>query len=317
MGKFGISQPVKRREDVRLLTGQGSFVEDAAHPGMAHGCMLRSPHAHARITRLDAAAAMAAHGVLAVLTGADIEAEGVRTIPTAHTFPAKAGTEIVEHGYPTLAHEVARYAGDGVAFVVAETYAEASDAAEMIAVDFEPLAVAVGCGGAAQAGAPLVWPDVPNNLAFQWETGDAAATEAAFARAAHVIALDVVNNRIVQNPMETRNALAEWDPGAGKLTLTTGTQMPHLVRDQLLAVLGLEPPSVRVVVGDVGGGFGGKNGLYPEQVLVALAARRLGRPVIWSGQRGEAFLSEAHARDNVTHGELAFDDAGRILGFRV
>ncbi|HJO73458.1 MAG TPA: xanthine dehydrogenase family protein molybdopterin-binding subunit [Rhodospirillales bacterium] len=317
MGKFGISQPVKRREDVRLLTGQGSFVEDAARPGMAHGCMLRSPHAHARITRLDAAAAMAAHGVLAVLTGADIEAEGVRTIPTAHTFPAKAGTEIVEHGYPTLAHEVARYAGDGVAFVVAETYAEASDAAEMIAVDFEPLAVAVGCGGAAQAGAPLVWPDVPNNLAFQWETGDAAATEAAFARAAHVIALDVVNNRIVQNPMETRNALAEWDPGAGKLTLTTGTQMPHLVRDQLLAVLGLEPPSVRVVVGDVGGGFGGKNGLYPEQVLVALAARRLGRPVIWSGQRGEAFLSEAHARDNVTHGELAFDDAGRILGFRV
>ena len=317
MGKFGVSQPVKRREDVRLLTGQGSFVEDAARPGMAHGCMLRSPHAHARIARLDTAAAAAVPGVLAVLTGADIKAEGVRTIPTAHTFHAKAGTEIVEHGYPTLAQEVARYAGDGIAFVVAETTAQARDAAELIAVDYQPLAVAVGCREANKAGAPLVWPDAPGNLAFQWETGDAAATEAAFAKAAHVIALDVVNNRIVQNPMETRNALAEWDGDGGKLTLTTGTQMPHLVRDQLIEAMGLEPPSVRVVTGDVGGGFGGKNGLYPEQVLVALAARRLGRPVIWSGQRGEAFLSEAHARDNVTHGELALDGAGLILALRV
>ena len=317
MGKFGVSQPVKRREDVRLLTGQGSFVEDAARPGMAHGCMLRSPHAHARIVRLETAPAAAAPGVLAVFTGADLEAEGVPTIPTAHKFPAKAGTEIIEHGYPTLAHGVARYAGDGVAFVVAETDARARDAAELIEVDYEPLAVAIGCAEAAREGAPLVWPDAPNNLAFQWETGDAAATEDAFAKAAHTVALDVVNNRIVQSPMETRNALAEWDAGAGKLTLTTGTQMPHLVRDQILEVLGLEAPSVRVITGDVGGGFGGKNGLYPEQVLVALAARELGRPVMWSGQRGEAFLSEAHGRDNVSRGEMAFDGEGRILAFRV
>ena len=317
MGKFGISQPVKRREDVRLLTGQGSFVEDATRPGMVHGCMVRSPHAHARIARLDTAPAEASAGVLAVFTGADLEAEGVRAIPTAHTFPAKAGTEIVEHGYPTLAHEVARYAGDGVAFVVAETDAEARDAADLIEVDYQPLAVAIGCAEAAKTGAPLVWPDAPGNLAFQWETGDAAAAGDAFAKAAHVVALDVVNNRIVQNPMETRNALAEWDAGAGKLTLTTGTQMPHLVRDQLLEVLGLEPPSVRVVTEDVGGGFGGKNGLYPEQVLVTLAARRLGRPVMWSGQRGEAFLSEAHARDNVSRGELALDGEGHILALRV
>ena len=317
MEKFGVSQPVKRREDVRLLTGQGSFVEDAARPDMAHGCMLRSPHAHACIAPLNTAPAAAAPGVLAVFTGTDLRAEGVSTIPTAHTFPAKAGTEIVEHGYPTLAHEVARYVGDGVAFVVAETDAEARDAAELIEVDYEPLAVAIGCREAAQAGAPPVWPDAPDNLAFQWETGDAAATADAFDKAAHVVALDVVNNRIVQNPMETRNALAEWDTRNRKLTLTTGTQMPHLVRDQMLEALGLDPPAVRVITADVGGGFGGKNGLYPEQVLVALAARRLGRPVIWSGQRGEAFLSEAHARDNVTHGEMAFDGEGRILAFRV
>jgi len=317
MGKFGISQPVKRREDVRLLTGQGSFLEDAARPNMAYGCVLRSPHAHARITRLNTVPATAAPGVLAVFTGADLKKRGVPTILPAHKYTPKAGTKIVEHGYPTLAHEVARYAGDGVAFVVAETDAEARDAADLIEVKYEPLAVAIGCGEAAKEGAPQVWPDAPGNLVFQWETGEKLATADAFAKAAHVVALDVVNNRVVQNPMETRNALAEWDASTGKLTLTTGTQMPHLVRDQLLTVLDLEAPSVRVITGDVGGGFGGKNGLYPEQVLVALAARQLRRTVMWSGQRGEAFISEAHARDNLTHGEIALDGEGRILALRV
>ena len=318
MGAFGVSQPVRRREDVRFLTGQGHFVDDEALPGLAHAAVLRSPHAHARITRLEVAQAQAVPGVLAVYTGSGLAAAGVGEIPCLVAPQPKPGTQFFPHCQKALATDTVRFVGDCVAFVVAESLDAARDAVELIDVDYEVLPAVTGCRAAARPGGPLVWPDVPDNVAFQWECGDETTTEAAFAEAAHVVELEVVNNRIVLSAIETRGALGLYDAAEDKLTLTTTTQMPNSVKDQLAGqVYDPSPGQVRVLVPDVGGGFGGKNSLYPEQVLVLHAARELARPVKWMGPRSDAFIGDFHGRDNVNRGELALDAEGRFLALRM
>jgi len=319
MAQFGISQPLLRLEDPALLTGRGQFLDDLRFPNMAHAYVLRSPHAHAEILGVDTAAARAMPGVLAVYTAEDVKDLG--DIPTL-AFPKMIeGTEFHHHGQPVLARGRVRYAGEPVAFVVAETREQARDAAEAIAFDYAPLAAVTDPKAAADPGAPLLHDDAPANRSFEFELGDQAATEAGFAKAARVVKLDVINNRVILNAAETRGALGRYEAsedGTGRFIVHATTQMPHRHKEQLAAnVLKVDPERVRVLVGDVGGGFGGKNGLYHENCLVAFAARDLGRPVKWVSDRGEAFLSDTGGRDNVTSGELALDANGEPLGFRV
>ncbi|BBK42199.1 carbon monoxide dehydrogenase [Allostella vacuolata] len=320
MGQNAFGQPVRRKEDQSLLTGRGRFVDDHRPDGLAHAWMVRSPHAHARILSIDTAEAAASEGVLAVLTGADLAADGIGGIPCTYEPPWPAGTGPARPNalpaWPALAHDVAHYVGDGVAMVVAETPEAARSAAERIAIEWEVLPAIVDPLAAAADGAPPVRAGLADNVCFTWETGDGAATEQAFAEAARIVTLDVVNNRVVVAAMETRGAVGEWVDG--RYVLTTASQMPHQLKEQLAAqVFHVPEEQVRVVVRDVGGGFGIKNSLYPEQILVPWAARRLGRPVKWVGDRSDAFLTDAHARDNRTRGELAVDADGRFLALRV
>lgn len=318
MGQFGVSQSVVRREDAPLLKGEGRFVDDRAPEGLAHGYVLRSPYGHARIARIDLAEAAAAPGVLAVYTAADLQADSIGDIPCLAKLTWKPGTPFRPHVQAALAADTVRYAGDPVAFVVAETLAQARDAAELIEVDYDDLPAVTDCAAAARPDAPVIWSEDPDNVCFEWELGDRPATEAAIASAAHVVSLEVVNNRVVLSAIETRGAVGAYDAAAAKFTLHTGSQMPHSIRDQLAGdIFDVAPEQVRVVIEDVGGGFGGKNSLYPEQVLVLYAARRLGRPVKWIGERSDAFVSDYHGRDNVNRGDLALDADGRFLAIRL
>ncbi len=318
MTDLGINQPVERREDARLLTGRGRFIADAQPPGTVHGVVLRSPHGHARIENLDVGVASTAPGVLAVITAADLAADGVGENPLLFKPPVREGTVFVEHLPPVLAAEVVRFVGDGVAFVVAETLDQARDAAELVEVDYAPLPAIADYQAAARDDAPAVWDDAPDNIVFTYEIGDRAATDAALAAAAHIVELEVLNNRVVVNAIETRGAIGQWDAARGKFTLETGTQMPNRKKLQLTEhVFDIDADALRVVVGDVGGGFGGKNPLYPEHVLVLYAARRLGRPVCWIGERGEAFTADYHGRDNLTRARLALDGDGHMLGIAI
>lgn len=318
MGEFGISQPVRRREDPRLLTGRGRFVDDLANPGCAHGWPLRSPHAHARIRRVDVSAASAAPGVLAVYTAEELEKDSVGAIRCLTVPKVRESTHFAEKRQPLLAADTVRFAGECVAFVVAETLAQAHDAAELVEVEYEPLPAVVDAARAERPEAAQVWHDVPANVSFDFEAGDEAAVDSAFARAAHVTSATLVNNRVVQSPMETRGALAEWDAEGARVVLHTGTQMPNRMKTQLIEDLfELESDALEVHVGDVGGGFGGKNPIYPEQALAAYAARKLGRAVKWIGERGDSFVSDSHGRDNVSLAELALDAGGHFLAVRV
>ena len=318
MGKFGISQPVTRREDDRLLTGRGRFTDDEHRAGEAYGFVVRGTHGHAECTRLDTTRAQGMPGVLAVLTAADLARDGISDIPCLVTPKSKPGTRYAPHGQPILARDRVRHVGEAIAFVVAESPAVAVAAAEAIETEYSPLPAVVTPDRAVRPDAPRIWDDAGQNICFEYELGDDGATEAAFQGAAHVVSIEVVNNRIVQNAMEPRAALAEWDEATAKFTLTVGTQMPHAMRRHLAdGVLHVAPDRVRVLVHDVGGGFGGKNGVYPEYVLCLAAARRLERPVKWTGERTDAFVSDYHGRDNVSTGRMAFDHQGRILGFRI
>ena len=318
MGRFGISQPVLRREDTRLLTGRGRFVDDHAPADTLHALPVRSPHAHARILSIDTRDAVSAPGVVTVITAKDLIADGIGAIPCLTIPKVRPGTSFLPKHQPLLAVDRARYVGECVVFVVARSLAEARDAAELVTIEWEALPATTQAVEAAGDDAPLVWDDVSANVAFEFETGDAEAVEAAFAAAARIVTLEVVNNRIVQNAIETRGAVA-WPEGEhGKVTLLTGTQMPHKLKNQLSkTVLKVPPEQIRVLVHDVGGGFGGKNSLYPEQALTVYAARKLGRPVKWMGERSDAFTSDFHGRDNVSHGELALDADGRFLAIRL
>ena len=319
MGRFGMSQPVLRREDPRLLRGEGRFIDDWTPAGALHAVVLRAPFAHARIRGIDTEAARAAPGVKAVYTGADLATAGVGDIACMATPPEtpwagiQEGDRFRERHQPVLAADRVRFVGESVAFVVADTRARALDAAERIEVDYEPLP-AVTAADEAPSGPP-VWDDVADNVSFRWEIGDRAATEAAFAAAHRTVERRVVNNRAQLCPLEARGVIAEYD--GERWTLYVPTQMPHGVRRQLAAMLGIEEGRIRVLVHDVGGGFGGKNSLYPEHVVAAVAARDLGRPVKWIADRSEAFLGDAHGRDLVSHAALALDADHRVIGLKM
>ncbi len=317
MAKFGLSQAVRRIEDPRLLKGHGRYTDDISAPGQLHGYVLRSPHAHARILSIDTAEAKAVPGVHAVLTGQDWLAEGLGQIPCAIPLKNRDGSPRAETPRYGLAVEKVRHVGDPVAFIVADSLAAARDAAEAVFVDYDVLPACTDLATATEPGQPQLWDSAPNNLCFDWETGDKAATEALFARAAHVTKLEVVNNRIVVASMEGRAALAEYDAASEKFTLHAGTQGSWLVKDLLAKVVfNLPPEKFRVVTPDVGGGFGMKLYLYAEYALCCWAARKLGRPVKWAAERMEAFQSDTQGRANLTLGELALDADGKFLALR-
>jgi aerobic carbon-monoxide dehydrogenase large subunit len=317
MTKFGLAQPVRRVEDPRLLKGGGAYTDDLRLPGMLTGVVLRSPHAAARIASIDASAAKAVPGVLGVYTSADLAADGIGPLPCLVSLTNRDGSKQVSPPRPTLAEGHVRYVGDPVAFIVAETAAAARDGAEAVMIDYDIEASITDLGRALDAGVPQVWPQAPGNRVFDWEIGDKAATDAAFAQAKHVTRLTVVNNRIVVASMEARACLADYDAAGGRWTLRTNTQGGWLIKDAISKpVFNVEPDRFRVITPDVGGGFGMKLFLYPEHVLTAYAARKLGRPVKWASERAEAFLADTHGRDNITLGELAIDGDGKLLALR-
>jgi carbon-monoxide dehydrogenase large subunit len=317
MTKFGMAQSVRRVEDPRLLKGNGSYTDDIVLPGTAHGVVLRSPHAAARITALDTAAAAALPGVLAIYTSADLNADGIGGLPCAAQLKNRDGSSQAAPPHPVLADGRVRHVGDPVAFIVAESVTAARDAAEAIMVEYDVLPSCTDLATALQPGVPQVYDDVPNNCVFDWEIGQKAKTDELFAQAAHVTKLTVVNNRIVVASMEARAALAEYDPAAGKFTLRTNTQGGWLLKDLMsAAVFKLPAEKFRIITPDVGGGFGMKIFLYAEHVLTCYAARKLGRPVKWTSERSEAFLCDTQGRDNITLGELALDKDHRFLALR-
>ncbi len=318
MGEFALGQAVPRFEDRRLLRGGGRYIDDMVLPRMAFGYVLRSPHAHARIRAIDTEAARAAPGVLAVLTGADWEASGWGDLPVPRGLRLRDGSPALRPRFPALVKDRVRWVGDYVAFVVAETRHQAEDAAELIAVDYEPLPPIVSTAVAVEPGAPRVWDEAPDNVAFFHSEGDAARTEAALAGAAHVVRRRLVVNRVTAAAMEPRGAIGDYDPAADRYTLYTTLQRVHAYRTDLATqVLKVPESHVRVVAGDIGGSFGMKSAIYNEVALVLLASQRVGRPVKWTSTRSEAFLGDAQARDNVHDAELALDAHGHFVGFRV
>jgi carbon-monoxide dehydrogenase large subunit len=318
MNQYGIGQPVRRVEDRRFLTGHGTYVDDLALPRQAHAFMLRSPHAHALIRSIDSTAAARAPGVLAVLTGEDLARDRVGPIPCVSVLTNRDGSPAPVPPRPAMVRDRVRHVGDTVAMVVAESLAAARDAAELIAVDYEPLAAVVETGRALDAGQPAVWDDAPGNLAFDWGIGDNAAVERALATARHRIALDIVNNRIVVNSMEPRGAIGAYDRGEDSYTLWSSTQGSHFLRGLLAeSIFKIPENRIRVVTRDVGGGFGMKLFLYPEHVLVLWAAQKLGRPVKWTPERSDAFMTDTQGRDNITRLELALDADLHFVGLSV
>jgi aerobic carbon-monoxide dehydrogenase large subunit len=316
--KFGIGQPVSRLEDPRFITGRGRYVDDISLPLQCYGVVVMSPHAHARIKRIDTAKAAAADGVIAVLTGADVEADQLGRF--SPMMPEDMGGP---KGFRTLRSILAidrvRSVGERVAFVVAETTAQARSAAELIAIDFEPLPAVTAITDAVKPGAPVVWDEAPNNVPVALMMGNKEATDLAFAKAAHVVTLTLTNSRVSANTIEPRAAIGQYHPDTGGYTLYSTAQNPHGVRAEIAGhVLKVAENKLRVISPDVGGGFGMKNGNYPEDALVCWASRRCGgRPVKWVATRSESFLGDAHGRDQVVTGELALDAGGKILGMRM
>lgn len=317
MGEFAIGQGVSRFEDPRLVRGGGRYTDDINLPGLAHGVVLRSPHAHAKIRSIDVAAAKTAPGVLAVLTSADIRAAGYGDLPVPGGLKRRDGSPMYKPRYPILAGDRVRWVGDSVAFVVAETVAQALDAAEMISVDYEELPAVTSTADAPKPGAPRVWDDCPDNICFVELIGDKAAVDAAFARASHVTRHRFVINRVTAATMEPRGAVGDYNATDGRYTIYTPIQRPHPTRADLAKVLKVPESKVRIVTGDTGGSFGMKSPIFNETPLVLLASKLIGRPVKWISTRTEAFLSDAQARDNVTEAELALDKDGNFIAFRV
>ncbi|MEO8137513.1 MAG: xanthine dehydrogenase family protein molybdopterin-binding subunit [Betaproteobacteria bacterium] len=316
--RFGSGKSVRRVEDEYLLKGAGAFADDVAAAGQAHLAFLRSPHAHARIASIDTAAAAAMPGVVAVVTGEDLLRAGLKPLPRSADFRRADGSPTAAPPQHALAVDVVRHVGEAVAAVIADTLEQARDAMEAIAIDYEPLPLVALLADALAPGAALVWREATGNVAVEMRHGDAAATEAAFGEAAHRIAIDLVNQRVIPCPIEPRATLAVWDANSDRLTLTVSCQTPTGLRDDLCnEVLGIAPDKVRVVVGDVGGGFGMKTALYAEDCVAAYCARQWRRPLKWCADRTEEFLAASHGRDLESHAELALDADGRILALRV
>lgn len=316
--RFGAGLSPKRLEDQRLLTGQGKFIDDKPEDGALWLHLLRSPHAHAKITAIDVAAAKAMPGVEAIYTGADLVADNVGTLPTLPIFKRPDGSAATFPPRRLLAHEVVRFAGEAVAAIVATSRAAAQLAAEAIDISYDVLPAVVDPVEAMKPGAAVVWPDAPDNIVAATSYGDPAKVEAAFAAAKHTVSLDIVSQRLVPSAMEPRSTIAEVDKKSGKLTLYVQSQTPASTRDILAdAVLKRPKESIRVVVGDIGGGFGQKTSLYPEDGVVAYAAVKLGKTIRWRGDRTDEFVGGTHGRDLTSTAELALDAKGRILAYRV
>ena len=317
-GRFGSGKTVRRIEDPLLVVGQGRFTDDVAPAGQLHLVFLRSLHAHARIAGIDTAAALAVAGVRAVWTGADLLRAGVRPMPAEVPFRRPDGSPFATAARHVLAVDRVRYVGEAVAAIVADSLDAATLGSEAIAVDYEELPAVTTAPAAMAAGAPALCDAAPDNIACEARHGDAAATATTFAQAAHVVAVDIDNQRLAPTPLEPRAVLAEIDAASGRLHVRLSSQMPTSVLGGICAAIpGLEPAQVRVLVGDVGGGFGMKGGVYPEDIVVAYAAWSLRRPVKWRAQRIEEFLAAAHGRDAASRAELALDANGRALALRV
>jgi carbon-monoxide dehydrogenase large subunit len=311
-----IGDAPKRLEDLRFLTGRGRYLDDLAFEGLAHAVVLRSPHSHARIECIDTRAAQSAPGVLAVLTAGDARVDGLQPLRPSMEANAQTGEPFVFAPQPLLAEAKTRYTGEPVALIVGETRAQALDAAELVTVDYAPLPAVTTAAAARAPGAPEISADVPGNVCLDWRTGDTAAVDAAFAAAVHRVELDLDNHRVVANPMEPRGVVGLWDVQTGRYTAYVSSQSIHTTRDNTARALGVPPAAVRFVAPDVGGGFGAKNFIYPEHVLMLWAARRVGRPIKWIATRSEGFLSDHQARDHQAHAALALDENGRFLAFR-
>jgi carbon-monoxide dehydrogenase large subunit len=318
MADGSIGQPVRRREDYRFLTGQGTYTDDINRPGQLYAYILRSPHAHARLTRIDTSAAAKASGVVAVFTGKDMAADNIGGLPCGWLINSKDGSPMKEPPHPVLAVDRVRHVGDPVAVVIAESLGQARDAAESVAVDYAVEPAVVDAAEALKPGAAQVWGEAPGNICYDWHLGDAAAVDTALKQASRVIKLDLTNNRLVPNAMEPRAAIGEFDRATGEHTLYTTSQNPHVIRLLMGAfVLHLAESKLRVVAPDVGGGFGSKIYHYAEEAIVTWAAGKLRKPVKWTAERSESFMSDAHGRDHVTHVELALDKDAKFTALKV
>ncbi len=313
-----IGESVLRKEDYRFLTGAGQYTDDIDLANMTHCVFVRSPHAHARIKSVDKSKALQAPGVVGVFDGQDVAADKVGGLPCGWLITSTDGNPMKEPPHPILAQGKARYVGDHVAMVVAETLEQAHAAAELVAVDYEVLSAVVDVRDAAAGKGPSVHDEAPDNHCYKWAIGDKAQVDQAFTQAAHITRLDLINNRLVPNPMEPRAAIGSFNRASDEYTLWVSNQNPHVERLLMTAfVLGLPEHKVRVIAPDVGGGFGSKIYLYAEDVCLTWASKKLNRNIKWTCERGEAFLSDAHGRDHASHAELAMDKDGKFLALRV
>jgi carbon-monoxide dehydrogenase large subunit len=315
--RAGIGDAAKRREDRRFLTGQGRYLDDLVFDRLTHAIVLRSPHAHARIERIDTGLACASPGVLAVLTAAELRADGLKPLWPSPEANVVSGERFAFMPQPLLAEDMVRYVGEPVALIVAETRDQALDAAELVAVDYAPLPAVTTIAAARAEGAPQLAPEAPGNLCVEWLTGAPDAVAAAFAAATHIVRLDINNHRVVTNPIEPRGVVGLYDTAEARCTAYVSAQSIHATRDRAATALGVEPARVRFVAPDVGGGFGAKNFIYPEHVLIPWAARRVGRPVKWIATRAEVFLADHQGRGQIAEAVLALDGDGRFLALRV
>ncbi len=318
MGVEGIGASVVRKEDRRFITGKGRYVDDIKLHGMTYAHFVRSPHAHAKVKSIDSAAAMKMPGVVGVLTGRQIVDDKVGNLICGWAITSKDGTPMKMGAWPAMAPETVRFVGQAVAVVIAETRNQARDAAEAVVVNYEELPAAADIRAAIKPGAPQLHPEAPGNVIYDWAIGDEAAVKAAFGKAANVVSLDLTNNRLVPNAMEPRAAIAEYNEAEEHFTLYTTSQNPHVARLVLSAFYNIaQEHKLRVVAPDVGGGFGSKIYIYPEEMVALWASKKVRRPVKWTGDRTEAFLTDAHGRDHITKAEMAFDKDNKILALRV
>jgi carbon-monoxide dehydrogenase large subunit len=318
MGVEGIGARVVRKEDKRFITGKGRYVDDIKLTGMTHAHFIRSPHAHAKVKKIDSSAALQLPGVVAVLTGRELVDDKVGNLICGWAITSKDGSPMKMGAWPAMAPETVRFVGQAVAVVIADSKNLARDAAEAVVVEYEELPAVADVHAAIKAGAPQLHPEAPGNQVYDWVIGDEGATDAAFAKAANVVKLAVTNNRLAPNAMEPRAAIADYDAAEEHFTLYTTSQNPHVARLVLSAFYNIAPEhKLRVIAPDVGGGFGSKIFIYPEEMVALWASKKVGRPVKWTGDRTEAFLTDAHGRDHVTHAEMAFDANNKITGLKV
>jgi carbon-monoxide dehydrogenase large subunit len=318
MTNQGIGASVKRKEDRRFLLGKGNYTDDITLPNQAYAVFVRSMYAHAKITKIDSAAAKAAPGVIGVLTGDDVAADGLGGLPCGWLIKNKDGSNMVEPPHAALAQGKVRHVGDPVVMVIATSKAAARAAAGLVNISYDVLPAVGQLADALKPGAPAVWDEAPGNLCYDWHIGDPAATDAAFKKAAHIVELDLVNNRLAPNAIEPRAANGYYDAANDHYTLYTTSQNPHVIR-MLMSAFTLHVPEhkLRIVAPDVGGGFGSKIFHYAEELMVTWGSKKVGRPVKWTAERSEAFLSDAHGRDHISHARLALDASGKFLGLQV